>query len=395
MDELVNTRGRGSLGTATNSPVSDMNTMSRAQNRPSAPQGAGADAFSGSERPGAALTQIEQDFIYEIHHARNLGGAPLSLDQLQRLRTENAQLQTQAAREFGPESKTARYYQEVVAAYDEMIADAKSPMGAAIDGLRSILATPKATEKDRSDRAEVAIGIMRQEELMGQGDDDPKIAEEIAEAMRLIAELIKVDAKEKTDALEALVNKEKGSSGAVSEDQFRAVIAKVMGCARQEQLMGIDEDNPDSSSSKGMRLVVDSLNLVADRRIATLKSVIAQEKASPGSVSDEQFSRLVQAVEGDERQKLLMGISENEGTGMEVVVDVMKIFLERRRGAVESLFKKQASPGGGGVTSAQIDRAIKDYEIAKKGAMRWGIAVPDAPEMQDQPFQAEHKDSPE
>ena len=395
MDQLVNTRGRGSLGTATNSPVSDVNTMSRTQNRPPAPQGAGADAFSGSERPGAALTQIEQDFIYEIHHARNLGGAPLSLDQLQRLRTENAQLQTQAVREFGPESKTARYYLEVVAAYDEMIADAKSPMGVAISGLRNVLANPKATEKDRSDKAEVAVGIMRQEELLGQRDDDPKIAAEIAEAMKLIGELIKADAKEKTDALEALVNKEKGSSGAVSEEQFRAVIIKAMGSARQEELMGIDEDNPDSGSSKVMSLVVDSLNLVADRRIATLKGVIAQEKASPGSVSDEQFARLVRAVEGDGRQKILMGISKNDSTGVEVVIEVMKILLERRRSAIESLFKKQAGSGGGGVTNAQVDRAIKDYEIAKKEAIRWGIAVPDTPEMQDQPFQAEHKDSPE
>lgn len=391
MDELVNTRGRGSLGTPTNSPVSDANTMARTQNKPSTPQGAGGDAFSGSERPGAALTQIEQDFVYEIHHTRNLGGSPLSLDQLQRLRTENAQLQTQAVREFGPESKSAHYYQEVVAAYDEMIADAKSPLGAATNGLRSVLANPKATEKDRSKKAEIAIGIMRQEELLGQGDNDPKIAADIAEATRLIVELIKVDAKEKTDALEALVNKEKGSSGAVSEDQFKAALAKAMGCARQEQLMGVDEDNPDSGSSKIVGLVVDSLNLVADRRVATLKGVIAQEKASPGSISDEQFARLVQGVVGDGRQKQLMGISEKDGSGMEVVVDVMKIFLERRRSALASLFKKQSGPSGGGVSNAQVDQAIRDYETAKKQAMQWGIAVANAPEMPDQPFQAEQQ----
>lgn len=391
MDGLVNTRGRGSLGTPTNSPVSDANTMARTQNTPSSPRGAGADAFSGAERPGAALTQVERDFIYEIHNARNRGGSPLSLEQLQRLRTENAALQAQAVKEFGPESKTSRYYQEVVAAYDEMIADAKSPMGAAINGLRSVLADPNAKEKDRSDKAEVAIGIMRQAELLGQADADPKVAANIEEATRLIVELIKVDAKEKTDALEALVNKEKGSSGAVSEEQFRAVIIKVMGSARQEQMMGVDDDNPDSGSSKISGLVVDSLILVSDRRIATLQGVIDLEKASPGSVSDEQFVRLVQGVVGDERQKALMGISKTGGTGMEVVVEVMKIFLERRRAAVASLFKKQNAPGGGGVTNAQVQQALKDYEAAKKQAMQWGIAVANAPEMQDQPFQAEQQ----
>ena len=309
-------------------------------------------------------------------------------------------------REFGPESKTARYYLEVVAAYDETIADAKSPMGAAINGLRSVLANPKATEKDRSDKAEIAVGIMRQEELMGQADNDPSVAANIAEATRLIVELIKVDAKEKTDALEALVNQEKASSGAVSEEQFRAVIIKVMGSARQEQMMGVDDDNPDSGSSKISGLVVDSLILVSDRRIATLQGVIDQEKASPGSVSDEQFARLVQGVVGDGRQKQLMGISETGGTGTllrqpwppfdpDLAREEELEVPERRRSAVASLFKKQSAPGGGGVRNAQVDRAIKDYEAAKNQAIQWGIAVANAPEMQDQPFRTEQRGGPQ
>ncbi len=390
MDELINTRGRGSLGTPTNSPISDVNTMARTQNKPSAPQGMAADPVSGSTK---SLTQVERDFIYEIHQARNLDRSPLSLSQLQRLRTENAQLQAQAAAEFGAGSKTALYYQEIVAAYDEMIADAKSPLGSAINGLQSVLADPKATEKERSEKVATTIGIMRQVELLGQDDKDPQIAE----ATALIVELIKVDTKEKTAALEVLVNKEKSSSGSVSEDQFKTLIAKLMGDVRQEELMGIEEDDKDekeSGPSKAMGLVIDSLNLVADRRVATLKDVVAQEQRFPGSVSDQQFQRLVQAVIGDGRQKLLLGLSNSAVSDMETVTDVMKIFLERRRAALAALFKKQGAPGSR-VTAAQVDQAMADYEAAKTQAMQWGVAVVNAPDIPDQKFQAEQRPGPQ
>jgi len=94
---------------------------------------------------------------------------------------------------------------------------------------------------------------------------------------------------------------------------------------------------------------------------------------------------------GDGRQKQLMGIAEKDGSGMEVVVDVMKIFLDRRRSALANLFKKQSGPGGGGVNNAQVNQAIRDYETAKKQAMEWGIAVANAPEMPDQPFDAKQQ----
>jgi hypothetical protein len=130
-----------------------------------------------------------------------------------------------------------------------------------------------------------------------------------------------------------------------------------MGGARQEQLMGIEEEGDHDSPPKATTLVVDSLNLVADRRVATLKSLIAQEKRSPGSVSEPQMVKLVQAVIGDERQKELLGIPGASGSGMAPVIDVMKLFLEKRRAAVTALFKIQSTPGSG-VTDEQVNQAI-------------------------------------
>jgi hypothetical protein len=281
----------------------------------------------------------------------------------------------------------AQWYQAVVEQYDRLIAEAESPLGTAIEELRSVV-NSSSTEKERREKAGKTFEVLRQMELSGQADDNPRVPE----AMKLIVDLIKLDAREKRTALATLVEKEKRSPGSVSEDQFRDLVAKIMGGARQEELMGIEEEADDDSPPKAMTLVVDSLNLVADRRVATLKSLIAQEKRSPGSVPEQQMAKLVQAVIGDERQKELLGIPGVSGSGMAPVIETMKLFLEKRRAAVAALFKKQSTPGSG-VTGEQVNQAIADYDVAKRQAIRMGIAVPDVPDMPDQGFDTQSNPS--
>lgn len=280
MNEFVNTSGRGSLGTATNSPVGDGNTMARTQNRPSVPQGVTADpGVAGAAGLGAGvrvsgLSESDRKFIREIHSARHLDGSPFSLDELQFMRAENVRFQEQALRELGPGSSTVGFYREVIAAYDERITEAKSPIGNAINGLNTVLVDPNATEKDRRDKIAAALGVIREGQKAGK-DDDPRTPE----VFDLVGKLVKQDAKEKQAALKELVDKEKRSSGAVSEDEFRDAILKVMGIVRQESLLGIDDDS--SGTASGLGHVVESLNLVADRRVANLKDLIAKESVLP------------------------------------------------------------------------------------------------------------------
>jgi hypothetical protein len=80
-----------------------------------------------------------------------------------------------------------------------------------------------------------------------------------------------------------------------------------------------------------------------------------------GSVSDKKFQELLAAVLGDERQKQLMGLSDDDSGGLPAVVDVMDLILKRRKAAVADLFKRQAIPGSG-VTNEQVNRAVSDYE---------------------------------
>ena len=356
--------------------------MARTQNRPSVPQGVTADpGVAGAAGLGAGvrvsgLSESDRKFIREIHSARHLDGSPFSLDELQFMRAENVRFQEQALRELGPGSSMVGFYREVIAAYDERITEAKSPIGNAINGLNTVLVDPNATEKDRRDKIAAALGVIREGQKAGK-DDDPRTPE----VFDLVGKLVKQDAKEKQAALKELVDKEKRSSGAVSEDEFRDAILKVMGIVRQESLLGIDDDS--SGTASGLGHVVESLNLVADRRVANLKDLIAKEKRAPGSVSEQQFAKLVKAVLGDERTKELLGISDSLGNGMGPVIEVLKLLLQRRRDAIDGLFKKQSTQGSR-VSNAQINQAISDYNVAKEQAIMFGLSVPNAPDLLDQ-----------
>lgn len=352
------------------------------QNRPAVPHGTNADTCSPGSTPG--LTDADRHFFYQIRRARHLNGSPFSIEELVRLRDENVRMQEEAIREFGPKSTTAIWFQKVIAAYDETIADAKSPLGSAINGLRSVLADPTAKEADRKEKVTTTLGVIRQKQLLGSSpDDDPMIAE----AMGLIVEVIKRDSDEKIADLEKSVNREKSASGSVPDEEFRSKIITVMGTERQKALLGV---NDGGISPKAAQLVVESLNLAADRRVTKLKTLISQEKRSPGSVSDQQFVALIQGVLGDERQKQLMGISESAANSMEPVTAVMKIFIDRRKTAVTNLFQKQKT-GDRSVTEQQINQAIADYETVREQARRMGMSVPTASDIPMSDFKIEYK----
>jgi hypothetical protein len=204
-------------------------------------------------------------------------------------------------------------------------------------------------------------------------EDDPAAQE----ASDLMIKVIDRSTEQRTAILEDLVNREKASSGAIPDEKFREAIVVVMGIERQRQLLGMDDDA--NGAKKGDRVsqaVAEVIHLVSERRIKSLKAMIDEEKKSMGSVSDKKFQELLAAVLGDERQKQLMGLSDDDSGGLPAVVDVMDLILKRRKAAVADLFRRQAIPGSG-VTNDQVNRAVNDYEDIKQQARRLGIAVPD------------------
>ena len=371
MSDFANTSGRGPVGTPTNSPMNDGGTMALTQNRANVSQGKSADV-GGTGSSSSGFTDADRQFIYEIHQAKHLDGSPLRLEELLFLRAENVRMQQQAIREFGAGSKSAAWFQEVIAAYDEEIEKVKSPLGSAVNALNTAVADPKAKEKDIQEKIVNLIGIMRQDQLMGK-DDDPSSQE----ANRAICKAVDRATDERTDAHEDLLQRDKRSSGSVSEDDFRKVLINVMGVDRQRELMGMNDDEKGGEKGERIRIaVVEVIHVVSERRIKAAKSLIEQEKRSPGSVSEQKFKELVVAVLGDERQKALMGLSDDTSGGMDVVLEVMDLTIKKRRTAVSDLFKKQAVAGSG-VTNDQINQAIADYDAIKAQARRLGMAVPE------------------
>jgi hypothetical protein len=371
MSDVVNTGGRGPVGTPTNNPISDGGTMALTQNKANVSQGQSGDV-GGTGLFSSSFTDADRQFLYDIHHARHLDGTPLRLEELLFQRGENVRMQQQAIREFGAGSKTAAWFQEVIAAYDEEIEKAKSPFGSAISALNTAVGDPKAKEKDIQEKIVNLLGIMRQDQLMGKEDDA-----DTEEANKAICKAVERATDERTDALENLLKREKSSSGSVSEEDFRKVLINVMGVDRQRQLMGMNEDEDGDKKEERIKVaVVEVIHVVSDRRIKEVKTLIEQEKRSPGSVSEQKFQELAAAVLGDDRQKQLMGLSDDTSGGLAVVLDVTDLIIKKRQRAISDLFKKQAA-GGSGITNDQVNRAIADYNVLKQQARRLGLAVPE------------------
>jgi hypothetical protein len=367
MDLQTGANGRGPLGTGTNSPVSDAGTLARTQNRANVTQGTSLEP-SGTGSGRSNLTDADRDFIRQIHRAKNLDGTPMSLDQLLYLRSQNVHMQEEARRELGPNSTTVSWFNEVIAAYDEEIAKAKSPVGSAVNALKTVLADPNAREKDMQEKLTPLVQRLHDDAVAGIQNDDLH-----QEGLRLIGQVVERVGEQRTKALEDLNRREKASPGSVTDEQYRVAVPATMGGERQKQMLGInsDEDKP----NRAMQAVIEALHLVSERRLNNLKALIAQEKKSPGSIPEQKLKELAVAVVGDDRQSLLLGISDDQSGGLQVVIEVMALILKRRKAAVDDLIKSQSAPGSG-VTNDLINQAIQDYNTFAEQARRLGMAVP-------------------
>jgi hypothetical protein len=371
MDEQINTGGRGSLGTATNNPVSDSGTMARTTHRPNATQTGGSDLVPGSY--ASKLDDRDRDFIDEMHRIKMLDHSKVSLQRLWFLRSEYA-----AMRDKATDATSKAWCQKLVDALDEEIEIAKSALASAIKDLRDALTDPASKESDRSKKVSALIQALRNEpESTEGGKKNPRIEE----AMTLIGDAVVRGSDERNQVLEDLVEKEKSSSGSVSDERFSAAVAAAMGAERQRELLGL---NKDDEPTKAMSLAVDTLVLVADRHVARLQALVNKETRSPGSVSARQFTKMVTAVLGDAREKELLGLSDRDS--MKPVRGVLKVFLNRRKKQIDRMFKAQQ--GGAAISNDQINEAIADFEAAKEKARVWGVHIVDAPDIPDQDFDA-------
>jgi hypothetical protein len=132
------------------------------------------------------------------------------------------------------------------------------------------------------------------------------------------------------DCLGSLIEEAQSPYGRATE-QVRVLTAELKNSGSEEaeqrltkaleELFGIERQRQllglSDESSNPMPLVVDALNTAAERRNAVLKRLIEKAKRSPTSVSDAQLRKAMTDVLGVERQRQLLGVSITEFDGAE------------------------------------------------------------------------------
>ncbi len=421
MNGQVDTHGRGVLGSRTNNPVTDAGTMARAQNRPNMPEGAAAGGATGSGRLPASVrahAALEEDRAHStldyIWSAKHADGSPFTLDELVRTRDQFARWKEQSIANFGPQSTNVFYFQELIERYDRLIARAKSPLNNVTkqakeknssvtdEQLKQAIATELAEQKKQVEaggeapslsgvveaanliaaRRESSLkDLIQKAKLAGNTVSDEQITNAVKEdleadrerqllggegsTMSTVLEAVTVLADRKEAALKDVIRKAKLPGSAVSDEQMTKAVREHLEAERARQLLG--------GEGGSLALVSEAVNVFADRKSAVLKDLLKQAKVPGNTVKDEQLTKAVQDYLGAERQRQLLGAQDS---GMDLIVETMKVVLDRKKAVVDELFKKSNVPGSG-VTDQQIQKALADYESAKQQARKLGMSVPE------------------
>jgi hypothetical protein len=134
------------------------------------------------------------------------------------------------------------------------------------------------------------------------------------------------------DQLKALIEEAQSPFGKASED-VRDLTAELKNSGSEEteqrltkaieKLLGIERQRQllgqSDDNSNPMPLLVDALNAAAERRNGVLEKLIEKAKRSPTSVSDDQLQKAMTDVLGVERQRQLLGASVTEFDGAEAM----------------------------------------------------------------------------
>jgi len=145
------------------------------------------------------------------------------------------------------------------------------------------------------------------------------------------------------DQLNALIEEAQSPFGKAVED-VRVLTAELKNSGSEEteqrltkaleKMLGIERQRQllgqSDDTSNPMPLLVDALNAAADRRNGVLEKLIDKAKRSPTSVSDDQLQKAMTDVLGVQRQRQLLGASVTEFDGAESMALVEEASKLRR-----------------------------------------------------------------
>jgi hypothetical protein len=229
--------------------------------------------------------------------------------------------------------------------------------------LRGVLADPQATEEQIRAKAQNAVAATRQLVLLG-GSDDARSAE----VMQLVVQAADRVADMRNDAFETALQQEARSPGSVSAEKFKTCIRSSLAGERERQLLG-GKINP-----KVLDNVVQAIGIIGDREADAVQNLINQDKRSPGSVPDSEFTKAITDLIGVARETQLLGISRPKtDNAMASVVQVMRILVRHKTDALRKL-NDQKNVAGSEVTDEQIQQATEELNKMKQQALLLGVS---------------------
>ncbi|HLV85424.1 MAG TPA: hypothetical protein VKV39_00500 [Candidatus Sulfotelmatobacter sp.] len=234
----------------------------------------------------------------------------------------------------------------------------------ATEAVRAILDDPAATEDQITVSVQRGLDEARNVSKLSDGND-PRVTlmmQQIAKATTRVGEM-------RNEAFEKILDQEERSPNSVPDQQITYHVQRVLGAERQRQLLGADQ----SQKTGAMELVARAIGIVGDRKADAVQNLLDQDKRTPGSISEAQFSKAVTDLIGVARQTQLLGIDRPKANAaLDSVAEVMQLLIRRKAEARRKMLEQKNDPNSG-VTDQQIQDATLELSKMKQEAQRLGI----------------------
>jgi hypothetical protein len=310
----------------------------------------------------------EQDRKDIESSGRDISGRPFSAKVLTRVYAQNLRVLKTVIDEQGAASWGAQYFSAKVEHLHQLLVEARSHHGSAIERLRVLLepGNTKLDEKKLKKAMEDVLKAERQLQLRGQSS---------GAAMEVIAQATQAIRNHRRERVRNLLDQAKVPGSKVSEGQIAREMSGLLGIERQSQLLGVEDDDPGGNTT--MALLAEGLEIGHKRRTDRLQALIEKAKKRGSKVTDAELRHAVGDVLAADRQLQLIG-EGGEGDSNEdsaLIAEAVRTGHERRKTRLQALMLNAKNPNST-VTDKQLRKALTDVVADQREMQLLGIEDP-------------------
>jgi uncharacterized protein YoaH (UPF0181 family) len=296
---------------------------------------------------------------------RDISGRPFPVKTLTRLHAESQRTLKNVIDEYGADSWAARFYAARAQHLHDLLVDARTNHGSAIEKLRMLLQPGKALDEKKLHKSmEEVLRGERQLQLRGLSSGN---------AMEVIAQATQAIRHHRRERVRNLIDQAKVPGSKVSEGQIAREMAGLLGIERQSQLLGAEDDDPVGNAT--MALLAEGLDVVHKRRTDRLEALIEKAKKRGSKVTDAELQHAVGEVLAAERQRELLGEGEGSNEDGALIAEAVRTGHERRKTRLQALMMNAKNPNNT-VTDKQLRKALTDVVADQREMQLLGIEDP-------------------